>query len=188
MADHNSDSGQGQQAPQVFSTVGWGGGPVKVMFQPLSGGGGRAEVVTIPGADQLLARGGGPGPGSSSGAPPSGISMHMGWMWVIGQRPICRTRRIIGASDGTAFFVRSNATIDQIYFVGPHTSRVHLSTVPATIGRGNTTIDATHRYAECDGSVITVRNLDLTRPGDQEFWAAYNQAKNAAGAAGLGSE
>ncbi len=84
--------------------------------------------------------------------------------------------------------MRSTATLDQFYFVGPASSRVQL-TAAGIPGRPPTIIDAIHRYAECDdGGAISVRELSPSSPADAEFLMTLGRAKMAAGAAGLPTE
>ncbi|MCC6428430.1 MAG: hypothetical protein IT435_16630 [Phycisphaerales bacterium] len=168
---------------QSLTTTSPGGGIVRAIFQALSPQG-HAEVGPIPGDPPTPPAGG----GSVTGIPNAGLSMNLGWMWVNGQRPVVKTRRLILAADGTTFFTRSTANLDQFYFIGPATSRVKLTLFPAILGRPSAFIDTSHKYAECAGASITVRALNPASPADAEFLAVVNQARIAAEAAGIGSE
>ncbi len=157
------------------------GGVVRAMFQSMDAGEGRAEVEPFSPDD---AEGGpqGLGVGSMGG---SVLSLSLGWAWLIGQRPVCKTRRVIGAADGTCFFALSTAAIDRFYYVGPSTSRVLLSPAPAIPGRAPVVIDAAHPYAECAGTVVTSRGLSQASAADREFMSIFASAKAAAVAAGM---
>ena len=133
-----------------------------------------------------------PGPGHGSGGGGitgvggvPGFSVTFGWIWIVGNQPICKTRHVIGAADGTTFFVRTSPAIEQFYFIGPSSSRVRLSELPASPGRPETIIDAVHRYAEHDGRSLVRRNLSETSSDDQEFLRLVAKARESAVRAGL---
>lgn len=174
----------GLPSAQIITSPTTGGGVMRALFQSMDVGEGRAEVIKVLSADADTSRAGGGGP-SFAGADVPAFSVNMGWAWVIGVRPVCKTKRVIGAADGTSFFVRSTATLDQFFFVGPSTSRVLLRTIPSLPGRPPVAIDATHPYAECSGGAVTVRGLIQASPLDGEFMSLFARAKAAATAAGL---
>lgn len=113
------------------------------------------------------------------------VSLGVAWVWIIGNRPVVKTRRVVGGADGTTFFVRSTATMDQFYFVGPPGSRVTITPFPAVPGRVPVVIDVTNPYAECTPSSIIPRGLVASAPQDAEFLALVAQARQSAAAAGV---
>ena len=178
--------------PQILMSPTTAGGFMKALFQSLESGDGHAEVVRVLAADAATQR---PGNSPASGGPgfggpgPAGdvpaVAVTMGWAWIIGLRPVVKTRRVIGSADGTTFFVRSTATLDQFYFVGPASSRVYLRTIPSMPGRPPVVIDMAHPYAECSGGSITVRAVMQGSAQDAEFLSAMSTARVAAQSAGL---
>ncbi|MCG3124961.1 MAG: hypothetical protein GIKADHBN_03470 [Phycisphaerales bacterium] len=175
--------------PAKLLTAAGPDGAVRALFQPTSSSGGHAEPASFSAQDLHPAgafpRGGETG-ASLSGIPAfPGFVLAMGWIWVTGKKPAIKTKLVIGGSDGTTFFARSSETLDQFYFVGPPSSRVHLSLVQPSSSRAVVYIDSANRYAECAGTAIVSRPLDPANPADAEFLATMNRAQLAAQAAGL---
>lgn len=159
------------------------GGMMRAYVQPLDAADAHTEVVrvTLPG-DPAAARSGGI---PSLGLQASAVSIGVGWIWIIGHRPVVKTRRVVGSADGTTFYVRSGESVDQFYFVGPPGSRVTITHFPAVPGRAPAVIDAANPYAECTSTSAVVRVLNRSASADAEFLDLVAQARQAAAAAGV---
>lgn len=180
----------GHSSPRILF-AGTPGGGARAFFQPDATSAGHAEVVSLShvSANPFPA---GPGPGGGGGVFPGvgvggvpGFSVTFGWIWIVGNQPICKTRHVIGAADGTTFFVRATPAKEQFYFVGPSSSRVRLTEIPAHPGRPETILDLVNRFAEYDGRSLVRRSLSEASSEDQEFLALVAKARESAIRAGL---
>jgi hypothetical protein len=157
---------------------------MRAFVQPLDSSDTHAEITRVQAvSDGSSTRAGGFTNLNVGGT--AAVSLGVAWAWIIGTRPVVKTRRVVGGADGTTFFVRSTATMDQFYFVGPPGSRVTITPFPAVPGRTPVIIDALNPYAECTSASIIQRGLVPSSASDAEFLALFAQARQSAAAAGV---
>jgi hypothetical protein len=160
------------------------GGTMRAYVQPLDPSDPHAEITRVSlGGEAPSTRAGGFTNLNVGGT--AAVSLGVAWVWIIGNRPVVKTRRVVGGADGTTFFVRSTATMDQFYFVGPPGSRVTITPFPAVPGRVPVVIDAVNPYAECTSSAIVLRGLVASSQADAELLALVAHARQSAASAGV---